>query len=85
MCWPVLGLSKDKDENLMMIQLRGSAQFNEVDACLMSVVSRVIAGSLYKLRAERNAVEQLERSKYIIETFRALLPERNIAIMQQKI
>lgn len=52
----------------MMIQLKGSAQFNEVDACLMSVVSRVIAGSLYKLRAERNAVEQMERSKYIIET-----------------
>ena len=57
--WPVLGLSKDKDENIMMIQLKGSAQFNEIDACLMSVVSRVIAGSLYKLRAERTAGEQM--------------------------
>jgi hypothetical protein len=86
----------DKEDLLLMIQMNGQkgvVKFNQVDISLMNVLAKIAGSAILKLKAERLASDQLQRTYNLFETcklrlnliflVRGLLSERNHAVLNQ--
>lgn len=70
-----------------MIQLNGFKGFTytQIDQALITIAARTVAGSIAKLKAERTTADSLYRTHNMLDAFRSLLAERNLAFLQYKI